>query len=336
MATEIDPSEPDLPNIRRHLRTAPSLLRLAGWGSLAVLALGALTITAQTQAGSERIQQVLAGLASEPPQAIARAQDPMRAEPKRTAESEGEALRLQAQIRALEADRDRLTARIAGLERNFDDITGSIQKQIDKVASTATPSPAPQPAAPPSPPPTIAPVASAAPTAAPASPSPLMAMSHAPAPVAADPPSLAPLAMPGLTAGAAAAPPATEKPQTRAAPPIAEPVPLPPVRVAAIEPATAPPPGHFDYGVDLGGATNVDVLRTRWAGIKANHGPILSGLSPVAVRDRRTGSNEYRLVVGPLPNATTARQLCARLQAAQASCRIARYDAEAASASAPR
>jgi hypothetical protein len=165
-------------------------------------------------------------------------------------------------------------------------------------------------------------------------------MNHVPTPVAPTrPPALTPLAMPGLAAGAAAATPAApEKPQAEAAPPITEPVPLPPVRVAAVAAAeSAPPhPVKYDYGIDLGGASSIDILRTRWAGVKANYGPQLTGLSPVAVRDRRTGSNDYRLVIGPLPNAAAAKQLCARLQMAPASCRIARYDAEAASASAPR
>lgn len=321
MAIEIEPPEPDLSNIRKHLRPTPSLRRLFGWGGLATLALGALAIISQTKGGSERLQQAIATVAIEPVRVV---------------EKDAETRRLEAKLRVLEADRDRLTNRIASLERNLDDMTGSIKKQAEQTAAAPTPaSPAPAIAAPATVAPVIASPATVAPVAAPS----IVAMNTPPAttPPADAPPALAPLAMPPTAAPQSkisqpSAPQPSAPPVQNAAPaatPITEPVPLPPIRVAsapAVEPAAAP--ARFQFGIDLGGAANVDALRARWAAVKANFGPLLGGLHPVVARDRRIGSTDYRLVVGPLPNVNAARQLCERF-AGQAACRPAKYDGEA-------
>lgn len=308
MAIEIEPPEPDLSNIRKHLRPTPSLRRLFGWGGLASLALGALAIVSQTKSGSERLQLAIAAVAIEPVRVV---------------EKDAETRRLEAKLRALEADRDRLTSRIASLERNLDDMTGSIKKQAEQMAPA---SPAPAIAAPA----TVAPVIAAPATVAPAA-APSVAVNTPPA----EPPAThttPPMAAPQPSASqpsASQASAAQIQSATPTAEPIAEPVPLPPVRVAsapAVEPAAAP--ARFQFGIDLGGAANVDGLRARWAAVKANFGPLLGGLHPVAARDRRTGSTDYRLVVGPLPNVSAARQLCERF-AGQTACRPAKYDGEA-------
>jgi hypothetical protein len=70
----------------------------------------------------------------------------------------------------------------------------------------------------------------------------------------------------------------------------------------------------------------MDGLRQRWASVKANYGPLLVGLSPVAVRDRHTGATTVRLVAGPLPNLNAARQLCARVAAMNGNCWPARIN----------
>ena len=69
MAIKNAPPEPDLPNIRKPLRTRP-LWRLFGWGSAATIALAAVALTSQTEAGSKRLQLALA-YASEPGRAVA-------------------------------------------------------------------------------------------------------------------------------------------------------------------------------------------------------------------------------------------------------------------------
>ena len=104
MAIKNAPPEPDLPKIRKPLRTRP-LWRLFGWGSAATIALAAVALTSQTEAGSKRLQLALA-FASEPGRAVAQI-------PPRAVETEAETKRLAAQVRDLAADRERLTARIA-------------------------------------------------------------------------------------------------------------------------------------------------------------------------------------------------------------------------------
>ena len=70
------------------------------------------------------------------------------------------------------------------------------------------------------------------------------------------------------------------------------------------------------------------VLNARWLAVKANFGPLLTGLHPLAAHDRRPGATDYRLVVGPLPNAAAAAQLCTRFAAAQVTCRSAKFDGD--------
>jgi hypothetical protein len=117
-------------------------------------------------------------------------------------------------------------------------------------------------------------------------------------------------------------------------PPVAETkteaVPLPPVRVAAApasEPAAEPPPpAKLEYGIDLGGAASIEVLRIHWAAMKANYGPLLAGLHPVATQHTKTPTGvTYRLVAGPLPNAAEAARLCARFPVTRTGCRPAKF-----------
>ncbi len=86
----------------------------------------------------------------------------------------------ETQVRALITDRDRLAARLASLERNLDDMTGSIKQQV-----TQKPPPAAKPAAPNALPTTQQSVASRSPP---------------PAAAKAEPPVIAALATPALAA----------------------------------------------------------------------------------------------------------------------------------------
>jgi hypothetical protein len=138
-------------------------------------------------------------------------------------------------------------------------------------------------------------------------------------------PALSPLAMP---AADTAAPPSGNAP-AQAAAPVTEPVPMPPVRMAAA-PANeaAAEPAKPEYGIDLGGASTMDVLGARWSAVKANFGPLLSGLHPLAAHDQRPGSTAFRLLVGPVANPAAAMQLCSRFAAARVTCRPAKFDGE--------
>lgn len=301
MAIENEPPEPDLSNIRKHLRAARPLWRLFGWGGAAALALIALAVTSLTDTGSQQLQSILAGNS-----AGAAAQAPQR-----RVEKDPDTLRLEAQVRNLTVDRDQLIRRLAMLERTLDDMTGSI-KQLATV--TATPTPPPQPSAPA----TVVstPPAAVAPAAKPAA---------APAPL-----TLTPLAMPAKEAsGTWPNPPQAQSAQ-------AEPVPLPPTRMAAapppeaaIEPPAQPPkPAKPELGIDLGSARNIETLRLRWAAVKANYGPLLAGLAPVATTVHRANGTEIRLVVGPVADLTSARALCSRFAAVRMACHPARFDGQ--------
>jgi hypothetical protein len=110
-----------------------------------------------------------------------------------------------------------------------------------------------------------------------------------------------------------------------------EAVPLPPARVAAAAQASEPEPAPanpVEFGLDLGGAATIDGVHQRWITVKANFGPLLNGMYPVAAHERRTGSTGYRLVVGPLPNSAAASSLCAHFTAARTACRSAKFDGE--------
>lgn len=293
MAIETAPPEGDWPEPRRRRHDRGTLWRLCAWGSSTTIALAAVALTTQTESGYERLQLALSH--KDP---SARAVRTAEVTP-RAVENDAETQRLQAQIRTLAADRDRLTARIASLESSLDDITGSIKRQAELAAAPPPPaSPAPMPP----PAPAIAPVASASPV-------------------------IAPLATPPST-DAVAPWPQTSPPQ--AATPAPDPVPFPPVRIATAAPSksASEPPRKPEIGIDLGGAPNMAVLNARWMAVKANFGPLLTGLHPVAAHAQRPGATDYRLVVGPLPNAAAAAQLCTRFAAARITCRPAKFDGQ--------
>jgi len=203
--------------------------------------------------------------------------------------------RLLAQVAMLAADRDRLTARIASLENSLEDVTGSIKRQA---AAGATAPRTETTVANASPPPTVA------------------------------PPDVALVPTPVRTE--TFTPPAAPPPPAQAVSPAPAAVPMPPTRVAAApadEPA-AEAPKKPEIGVDIGGAPNLDVLGMRWAAVKANYGPLLAGLHPLAAQNRRPGATDLRLLVGPLPNAAAAAQLCARFAAVKINCRTTKFDGE--------
>lgn len=303
MALEIAPPKRDLPRAGARSHERDAVWRLCGWGSSAVIALGALALTIQSDLGRTRIDSFLGNALPSPPTVVAQVTP-------RPPEKDPETLRLQAEVRSLSADRERLAVRFAALERHLNEVTGSIQRQ------TAAP-PAPPPA-----PPQVAPV-STAPAAPPAVAKPAI-------------PVIDPLAMPAIT-GSIGGWPQTADPEeepARAAALETRDVPHAPTPLAALPaqeeaPSTAPrAAGKVEYGIDLGGARDMEALRQRWAGIKANLGPLLTGLQPIAVRDRKPGSTELRLVVGPMPNLAAARQVCTRFTAAHVACQAAKFDGE--------
>jgi hypothetical protein len=107
-------------------------------------------------------------------------------------------------------------------------------------------------------------------------------------------------------------------------------VPLPPGRASAAQASAGPeaPASTTEFGLDLGAASTLDGVQQRWTTVKANFGPLLSNLHPLATSERRQGKTGYRLVVGPLPNSPAATGLCAHFNAAHTPCRAVRFEGE--------
>lgn len=217
--------------------------------------------------------------------------------PPRVAQLEIETRFLTDQMRSLAVDRDRLAGRIALLESTIDDMTGTIKKQAAATAALAA-------KATPLPNPTTTGSTTSAPTAA---------TRIVPAIANAAPSNT------NVSAGSDAI-----------AAPI-DAIPIATTRFTAATPASepeAPAANPVEFGLDLGGAANIDGVRQRWITVKANFGPLLSGMYPVAAHERRAGGTGYRLVVGPLPNSAAASSLCAHFTAARTACRSAKFDGE--------
>ncbi len=120
------------------------LTRLGVWIALATVAVLTAAISARTEAGVRRIATLFT---PEAPARSAKAPAPLA---NRQFDQEAEQRRLSEAIRLLAADRDRLLARVNVLERNLDDVTGSIGPKaaalppasVPHVASAPLPAPA--------------------------------------------------------------------------------------------------------------------------------------------------------------------------------------------------
>lgn len=259
------------------LRDSNVLWRVSLWGAATTLALAAAVLMTQTDIGAQRLQMVFAAEPAVKP--ITQADFVPRPEADAL---KRETLRLEAQVRELAADREKLNARIASLETSLSDVTGSLKRELAAVAAKPVIVSATVPAAP-------APAVSAPSTPPPAPLEPIVAEP------AADP---------------------------RVAPPLGEPIPLPPMRVAGVAASAS------DIAIDLGGARSLEIMQQRWAAVKANFGPLLNGLQPLVLRDSRPNMIPYRLIVGPLPNAAAAAQVCARFAASKVTCRSTKFAGE--------
>jgi hypothetical protein len=265
------------------------LMRLAAWGGAACIALVLAAIALRSESGSQRLALAFSGA---PPaqvnsEALARA---------RTAE---DMRRIAEGVRNLAADRDRLLARVTVLERNLEDVTGSIARAGEPRAD-ANPASSPLPA-------TTSIGALTGPT------------TLATAATAASPP-------------AAALPSSDPAREARIALPKGAAPPQPTVASAgANDLDIAGSIGtKTEFGVDIGGGSNLDALRDLWNAARTNHAGALQGLRPiVGVREgTRPGTIQLRLIAGPLGNAGTAAKICATLAAGGWSCKPAPFDGQ--------
>ena len=335
------------------------LWRASLWGGAAIVALASAILITQTDIGSQRLHLVF-GSEPSPSRVVTQADFVAQPDPDM---QRRETARLEAQVRELAADRERLTTRIATLEQNLSDVTGSLKRELAAAAARPV-SPAPAVSAPmTSPPPRLEPIGkndskSGMPEAA----KPQEAKSQETKPQETKPQEAKPDARPAETqssqdsrepeedaktaeARAAAAKAAATLPQIAAtqttappaaepeapapqfsgpqvAPPLGEPIPLPPMPIAGELSHSGP---SKEVGIDLGGARSLEIMQARWAAVKANFGPLLNGLRPLVARDTRPHMTPYRLIVGHLPNAAAAAQVCARFAASKVSCRTAKF-----------
>lgn len=277
---------------------AAGILRLTGWATAATVALTFATLAALSPTGSDRIAATLKSLGGGEPQ-----QNMQLAA--RKAELETDRRSMNDALRLLAADRDRLLSRVASLERNLDDITGSIKSQVprpppdlsreppsfDQLPQIPTTEASPARTESSSPPesklPNVWPRASLANTA---------------------------IVMPGAFDGAPAWP-------------------APPARVAVVTPADQPMAptvvSRTEFGVDIGSGSDLAEVRSLWNAAKSQHGNLVGNLRPVVLRrEDRAGNTDYRLVIGPLANAAAAAKLCATLGAADIMCSTRPYVGE--------
>jgi hypothetical protein len=119
--------------------TMRKLERLALWGSAAAAAMFVAVIAGRSDVGSQRIAGLIPSAHPHPNQAAAARLD-----------IEAATRELVQAVRGLTEDRDRLMARLAAIEHNLDDVTGSVTRQIEAARTPPWPNngpPAPATAA---------------------------------------------------------------------------------------------------------------------------------------------------------------------------------------------
>lgn len=277
-----------------------ALRRLTFWGSGAAVALAVAVITGTSNTSARRTPVAN----SETPRQVTAADLIPRPN-----DMEAERRRLNEAIRLLTADRDRLLTRMGAIERNLDDVTGSISRR---------PSPAPSP-------PAV--TASQLPPPASAASAPMQNAAAGGEAAAAPPlPEFTPAPVPVVTSWIPA--PVSDwmirSPGTWPKPPAAS-------RAAAAgdDAQTASIGNRIEFGVDIGGAASPDQLRELWNSAKTRHARLLAGLRPViSLREDKNGGFDLRLVVGPLPNAGAAARLCAALGAENVQCSTGPFEGQ--------
>ncbi len=83
------------------------------------------------------------------------------------------------------------------------------------------------------------------------------------------------------------------------------------------------------FGVDLGGESSEDSARAAWNAALRRYGNLLQGLKPVVVpREHARGGMEYRLIAGPINDASKAARFCAAISSMGSVCQPAMYDGQ--------
>ncbi len=117
--------------------TGPTFWRLGRWGVAAGAAVSLAYFVASSDLGLRRMATAFAIVQGLPPTPSTQPRD------------DGEVVRLSESLRRLTNDRDRLLARLETLERNLDDLTGSVERgSTTPRVSDIVPSSPPEPATP--------------------------------------------------------------------------------------------------------------------------------------------------------------------------------------------
>jgi hypothetical protein len=282
--------------------TIQGLWRLGVWGGTAAAALLFAVLATHSEIGSLRAAGALSSLTGRRVALVQSDQMTPATLPAINAsttppssEAQAETRRLAEAVRSLMAENNQMRMRLAAVENNVSDFTGSVTRQVEeaKYAARAWPDDM-----------VISPVTSAM---------------------------IANLISPTLTPpdglGAATTAPLTVRPQPQlvAAPPATAPTP------EAEMPKAVPVFGPGAIGVDIGSALSIQALRARWAGIRSAHPLLFDNLVPLAnVKEgsKSGGVVELRLVAGPLPDADAAMQFCTSLAAYHLYCKPAAYNGQ--------
>ena len=125
--------------------TIQRLWRQAVWGCVAAAALLLAVLAAFTDIGSQRAALVFAASNAAPaahpqtPQTSQAVAQAAAQAPSRSLDTEYVVRQLAQTVRGLADDRERMMKRLAAVERNVDDMTGSISQQIEAVKAASTP-----------------------------------------------------------------------------------------------------------------------------------------------------------------------------------------------------
>ncbi len=278
--------------------------RFLVWGGSAFVATLLVMVAAWTQVGSQRLAELRVdgarSLAGGPSQS------------RKSAEAEAEMRRLALALRDLANDRDRLLSRIGMLERNLEEVTGSVTGSLHPASRSQAVGPA---ASPLPPAPLLGPMS--VPTSAAAQSAAAIAPQIAP-------PMPAPSA--SRQSGQTAQDPSPPVQVHAALPSAARPMP----QAAATPSQSDTPVSKTEFGIDLGGDVSIDGLRSLWMSLRGNHSALLEGLRPVvAIREGQKPSIlELRLVAGPLANAAAAARYCAALAVSGIACQPTVFDGQ--------
>jgi hypothetical protein len=108
-------------------RPLQQLWRQTLWASAAAAALAVAFLSVRSDAGTQKVADVLSSLS------LSARQAPSRPAEARPSEMDLALRQLAQAVHGLTEDRDRLLARLGAVEHDMDDMTGSIKQQIDEV-----------------------------------------------------------------------------------------------------------------------------------------------------------------------------------------------------------